>query len=60
MQSDLDLIAVSEAPVCCLQYKDLSALDAHKAGPEFQALASKVKEWFAEPLVLDLLEPSKL
>ncbi|GHJ85746.1 hypothetical protein NliqN6_2148 [Naganishia liquefaciens] len=42
------------------EYKDLAALDAHKAGPEFQALAAKATEWFAEPLVLDLLEPSKL
>jgi quinol monooxygenase YgiN len=38
----------------------MAALEAHKAAPEFQKLASHAKEWFAEPLILDLLEPSKL
>lgn len=42
------------------QYKDEAAIEAHKAAPEFQGLATKAKDWLAEPFVIDLLQPSKL
>ncbi|KAJ9115650.1 hypothetical protein QFC20_000977 [Naganishia adeliensis] len=42
------------------EYKDEAAIEAHKAAPEFQGLATKAKDWLAEPFVIDLLQPSKL